>query len=240
MRARDGARRSRFCLEAGEEAVAREKVEGSPLLVGGRSRGRCRRRAHRGRRSPCARGCGSPQATRTSCCVSFRLTAELRKYGGSRAGARRGSSVAFVQVAQVSVSVGRLADDGPELRRGTAERALLHVHREDPGASARPREPLPSECPPRRRRLRSDGAAAARFAGAVCWPRNGPPPTGRAREAARRVAPGRAARATGRRYIDLDALDLESRRELQHLLRDLEHEKLAAVSRARLTPWRTP
>jgi hypothetical protein len=42
------------------------------------------------------------------------------------------------------------------------------------------------------------------------------------------------ARATGRRYrIDLDALDLESLRELQRLLRDLHHEKQAAVNRAR-------
>jgi len=48
------------------------------------------------------------------------------------------------------------------------------------------------------------------------------------------------ARATGRRYrIDLDALDVESLRELQRLLRDLDHEKVAAVDRARLTPWRT-
>jgi hypothetical protein len=48
------------------------------------------------------------------------------------------------------------------------------------------------------------------------------------------------ARATGRRYrIDLGALDAESLRELQRILRDLEHEKQAAVNRARLTPWRT-
>lgn len=47
------------------------------------------------------------------------------------------------------------------------------------------------------------------------------------------------ARATGRRYrIDLDALDVESLRELQRLLRDLDHDKHAAVNRARLTPWR--
>ena len=47
------------------------------------------------------------------------------------------------------------------------------------------------------------------------------------------------ARATGRRYrIPLDPLDLESLRELQRLLRDLDHEKQAAVNRARLTPWR--
>lgn len=41
------------------------------------------------------------------------------------------------------------------------------------------------------------------------------------------------ARATGRRY----RIDLESLRELQRLLRDLDHEKQAAVNRARLTPW---
>lgn len=45
-------------------------------------------------------------------------------------------------------------------------------------------------------------------------------------------------RATGRRYrIDLDALDVESLRELQRLVRDLDHEKQVAVNRARLTPW---
>lgn len=47
------------------------------------------------------------------------------------------------------------------------------------------------------------------------------------------------ARATGRRYqIDLDALDVQSLRELVRLVRDLEHEKHAAVNRARMTPWR--
>jgi hypothetical protein len=46
------------------------------------------------------------------------------------------------------------------------------------------------------------------------------------------------ARATGRRYrIDLDALDVQSLRELQRLLRDLDHERQAAVNRARLMPW---
>jgi hypothetical protein len=45
--------------------------------------------------------------------------------------------------------------------------------------------------------------------------------------------------ATGRRYrIDLDALDVDSLRQLQRLLRDLDHEKQAAVNRARLMPWR--
>jgi hypothetical protein len=48
------------------------------------------------------------------------------------------------------------------------------------------------------------------------------------------------ARATGRQYrIDLDGLDLKSLRELQRLLRDLDHEKQAAVNRARMMPWRT-
>lgn len=46
-------------------------------------------------------------------------------------------------------------------------------------------------------------------------------------------------RATGRRYrIKLDALDDESLRELQRLLRDLDHEKQMAVQQARLQPWR--
>jgi hypothetical protein len=46
-------------------------------------------------------------------------------------------------------------------------------------------------------------------------------------------------RATGRRYsIKLEALDDESLRELQRLLRDLDHEKQMAVQQARLQPWR--
>ncbi len=46
-------------------------------------------------------------------------------------------------------------------------------------------------------------------------------------------------RATGRRYgIKLDAVDDESLRELQRLLRDLDHEKQMAVQHARLQPWR--
>ena len=46
------------------------------------------------------------------------------------------------------------------------------------------------------------------------------------------------ARATGRRYgIKLEALDDESLRELQRLLRDLDHEKQRAVQQARLQPW---
>lgn len=46
-------------------------------------------------------------------------------------------------------------------------------------------------------------------------------------------------RTTGRRYsIKLEALDAESLRELQRLLRDLDHEKQMAVQQARLQPWR--
>lgn len=46
-------------------------------------------------------------------------------------------------------------------------------------------------------------------------------------------------RSTGRRYrIQFEALDDESLRELQRLLRDLEHEKQMAVQQARLQPWR--
>ena len=47
------------------------------------------------------------------------------------------------------------------------------------------------------------------------------------------------ARATGRSYrVDLDALDVESLRELQRLLRDLDAERRMAVQRARMMPWR--
>jgi len=46
------------------------------------------------------------------------------------------------------------------------------------------------------------------------------------------------ARATGRRHaIKFEALDVDSLRELVRLLRDLEHEKQAAVNRARMMPW---
>jgi hypothetical protein len=46
-------------------------------------------------------------------------------------------------------------------------------------------------------------------------------------------------RASGRGYaIKLEALDDESLRELQRLLRDLDHEKQMAVQQARLQPWR--
>lgn len=49
------------------------------------------------------------------------------------------------------------------------------------------------------------------------------------------------ARATGRRHaITFEALDVESLRELVRLVRDLEHEKQAAVNRARTMPWRMP
>jgi len=48
-------------------------------------------------------------------------------------------------------------------------------------------------------------------------------------------------RATGRRYrIDLEALDPESLRDLQRLLRDLEDERRRAVQQARMMPWRLP
>ena len=46
-------------------------------------------------------------------------------------------------------------------------------------------------------------------------------------------------RATGRRYdVKLEALDVESLRALQRLLRDLDADKRQAVSRARVEPWR--
>ena len=46
-------------------------------------------------------------------------------------------------------------------------------------------------------------------------------------------------RATGRRYgIKLDTLDDESLRELERLLRDLDHEKQMAFQQARLQPRR--
>jgi hypothetical protein len=50
------------------------------------------------------------------------------------------------------------------------------------------------------------------------------------------------ARAAGRRYdrLNLDALDVESLRELQRLLRDLDAERRMAVQRARMMPWRMP
>jgi hypothetical protein len=48
-------------------------------------------------------------------------------------------------------------------------------------------------------------------------------------------------RLTGRRYqIDLEALDVQSLRELQRLLRDLDYEKRVAANRARIMPWRRP
>lgn len=46
-------------------------------------------------------------------------------------------------------------------------------------------------------------------------------------------------RQVGRRYeVAWEALDDESLRELQRLLRDLDHEKQMAVQQARLQPWR--
>jgi hypothetical protein len=47
------------------------------------------------------------------------------------------------------------------------------------------------------------------------------------------------ARSTGKRYqIQLELLDATSLRDLQRLLRDLDHEKQMAVSNARIFPWR--
>ncbi len=46
-------------------------------------------------------------------------------------------------------------------------------------------------------------------------------------------------RLGGRHYlIDLEALDLQSLRALQNLLRDVESERRNAVNRARMMPWR--
>lgn len=46
-------------------------------------------------------------------------------------------------------------------------------------------------------------------------------------------------RTTGCRYsIKLEALDDQSLRDLQRLLRDLDHEKQMAVQQARHQPWR--
>ncbi len=48
-----------------------------------------------------------------------------------------------------------------------------------------------------------------------------------------------ADRATGRRHaVNYEALDVNSLRELVRLIRDLEHEKHAAVNRARMMLWR--
>jgi hypothetical protein len=52
---------------------------------------------------------------------------------------------------------------------------------------------------------------------------------------------GEIGRQTGRQYqIDLDALDIDSLRELLRLLRDLDNEKTAAVKRAQSNPWGRP
>jgi len=54
-----------------------------------------------------------------------------------------------------------------------------------------------------------------------------------------REVDGAIQRATGRRYrIKLDGMDVESLRELIRLLKDLEHDKMMAVRRARREPWR--
>jgi hypothetical protein len=46
-------------------------------------------------------------------------------------------------------------------------------------------------------------------------------------------------RTTGRRYnIQLELLDATSLRDLQRLLRDLDHEKQMTARNARLFPWR--
>jgi len=46
-------------------------------------------------------------------------------------------------------------------------------------------------------------------------------------------------RTTGRRYrIDLNALDLQSLRDVQRLLRDLDSEKTQAINKAKFLPWR--
>jgi hypothetical protein len=46
---------------------------------------------------------------------------------------------------------------------------------------------------------------------------------------------------SGRRYkIDWAALDVPSLREVQRLMRDLQDEKLLAVGRAQMMPWRRP
>ena len=47
------------------------------------------------------------------------------------------------------------------------------------------------------------------------------------------------ARATGKRYqVQFELLDAASLRDLQRLLRDLDHEKQMAVRNARIFPWR--
>ena len=44
---------------------------------------------------------------------------------------------------------------------------------------------------------------------------------------------------TGRRYgIDLEALDLDSLRDLERLLRDLEYDRRRDVEQSRIFPWR--
>ena len=67
------------------------------------------------------------------------------------------------------------------------------------------------------------------------------PSGGKTKNGSRRQLLVRAetARATGRRYqIDFDTLDVQSLRELVRLIRNLDHEKQAAVNRACMMPWR--
>ena len=46
------------------------------------------------------------------------------------------------------------------------------------------------------------------------------------------------ARATGRLYsIDFEALDLDSLRDLERLMRDLEYDRRRDVEQARIFPW---
>ena len=46
-------------------------------------------------------------------------------------------------------------------------------------------------------------------------------------------------RQAGRYLIDLDSLNLNSLREIQRLLRDLDDEKRMAAQRTRMFPWNT-
>ena len=46
---------------------------------------------------------------------------------------------------------------------------------------------------------------------------------------------------TGRAYkIDLEVLDMDSLRDLERLLRDLEYDRRRDVEQARICPWRCP
>ena len=47
------------------------------------------------------------------------------------------------------------------------------------------------------------------------------------------------ARTAGRTYtIDLEALDLDSLRDMERLLRDLDYDRRRDVEQARIFPWR--